>query len=168
MTVKDVTEVAGAVAALAGALAWLFAVLVIACMLGKPVKKVLNRLATILTLKAVKLKLFGAEVELTPDVAERAWEKFLLAIADVTNGLSAQEMNLIERIRASGGQETVEQIFPNFSRDMPEQLEQLRNLRDRLLVRPREGSSWKAWKHPVLTRFGETAYDISKQISKET
>jgi hypothetical protein len=155
MTVKDFAE-------LAGALAWPLAALVIALMFKGPIRAVLNRLSATLTLKAVKLKLFGAEVEVTPEVAERAWEKILQEFTAATNGLSDQDSSLLEKIRDSAGHQTVEQIFPGFKRGTPEH-RQLQKLRERLLVQPIGGTSWAAETHPKLTRFGEVAYEISKQ-----
>jgi hypothetical protein len=141
------------------ALAWPLTAVGIVAVFQKSVRAVLDRLAATLTLRSVKLKAFNVEIELSPELAERAWEKLLQNITESTNELSKEEKALFEQIRASAGQATVIELLPDFKRDTPVHI-RLQNLRDRQLIRSIEGGSWKAEKHPILTRFGETIRDL--------
>ena len=146
-------------AEIAGALAWPLTFIAFVAVFYKQVHSLLHRLAETLTVKSIKLKAFGAEVELTPEQARRALDELLQDIAESTNELSADDSALFERIVASAGRETVRQLLPTFQRDMPDHL-RLRKLRDRKLIRPFEGGNWQPEKHPVVSRFGQLVYDL--------
>jgi polyhydroxyalkanoate synthesis regulator phasin len=152
MTAKDFADIASA-------LAWPLTAILFLSIFYKPVRILLERLATTLTIKTVKLKAFGAEVELTPEQAKRALDELLQDIADSTNELSSEESSLFESILHAGGRMTVTDLFRTFARDSKEH-QQLRKLRDRKLVRPFEGGRWQPDKHPVPSRFGQLVYDL--------
>jgi polyhydroxyalkanoate synthesis regulator phasin len=114
----------------------------------------------------VKIKAFGAEVELTPEQAERALDELLQDIADSTNELTPEESSLFEQILHAGGRTTVVELFPSFARNSKEH-QQLRKLRDRKLIRPYEGGNWQPDKHPIPSRFGELVYEL-KSAPKST
>ena len=60
---------------------------------------------------------------------------------------------------------TVKEILPNFERkDENDGLKTLRSLRDRKLIRPREGRHWIPEKHPVITHFGELICKIEPKL----
>jgi len=59
-------------AEIARALAWPLTFVAFFAVFYKPVRALLERLAETLTVKTVKLKAFGAEIELTPEQAKRA------------------------------------------------------------------------------------------------
>ena len=152
MTVDEFAKVASALAWPLTALAFLLVYL-------GPARKLLERLASTLTIKSVKLKAFGAEVELTPEQAKRALDELLQDVADLTNGLTSDELALFEIMNKAGGKKTVGDIFPTFERNSREH-GQLQKLRDRKLVRPVEGGSWLKNKHPITTRFGQIVYNL--------
>jgi len=151
-------------AEIAAALAWPLTAIAFVAVFYKPVSALLDRLAATLTVKTVTLKAFGAEIELTPQQAERALDELLQDIAESTNELSVEESRLFERIRASAGRDTVGQLLPNFQRDS-EDHQRLRKLRDRKLVRPLEGGRWQSGKHPMVSRFGQLVYDLRSSQS---
>lgn len=146
-------------AEIATALAWPLTALGFLSVFFTPVHAILERLAETLTIKTVKLKTFGAEIELTPEQAKRALNELLQDIADSTNELTAEEADLFESILHSGGRDTVADLFVAFTRDTKEH-QQLRRHRDRKLVRPFEGGNWQPTKHPVPTRFGQLVYEL--------
>ena len=152
MTPKDFADIASA-------LAWPLTAIAFLVVFFKPVWALLERLASTLTIKTVKLKAFGAEVELTPEQAKRALDELLQDIADSTNELASEESTLFERIHHAGGRTTVVELFPGFALDSMEH-QQLRKLRDRKLIRPFEGGNWQASKHPVSSRFGQLVYEL--------
>jgi hypothetical protein len=152
MTPKEFADIAAA-------LAWpLIAVLFLVAFF-KPVWALLDRLASTLTVKVVKLKAFGAEVELTPEQAKRALDELLQEIADSTNELTPDEATLFARIIQAEGRTIVADLFSGFARDS-EAHRQLRRLRDRKLIRPFEGGNWQPGKHPVASRFGQLVYEL--------
>lgn len=126
----------------------------------------IERLATTLTIKTVKLRAFGAEVELTPEQAKRALDELLQDIADSTNELSSEEYSIFESILHAGGRMTVTDMFPTFARNSKEH-QQLQKLRDRKLIRPFEGGRWQPDKHPVSSRFGQLVHEL-KNAPKNT
>jgi hypothetical protein len=164
MTYKELAEILSAVAwpATAGAIAYAF---------HKPVFALLQKLQESLSIKVIKLKLFGAEIELTPDQADRALNEILQEVGESTNDLSPPDIALLKRIYDAQGTLTVEQVFPGFTRKSPDhlerksspELEQLRKLREMKLLRPSEGGKWDEAKHPVVTRFGEIFLKLEKE-----
>jgi hypothetical protein len=164
MTYRELAEILSAVAwpATVGAIAYAF---------HKPLFALLQKLQESLSIKVVKLKLFGAEIELTPNEADRALNEILQEVGESTNELSPVDIELLKRIYEAQGTLTIEQVFPGFTRrsqDDPErkssgELEQLRKLRDMKLLRPSEGGKWNVAKHPVVTRFGEIFLKLEKQ-----
>ena len=154
MTAKDFAEVARAVA-------WPGIFLAFVAVFYRPVRILLERLAETLTVKTVKLKAFGAEIELTAEQAKRALDELLQDIAESTNELSRDDSILFERIVGAGGRETVRRLLPGFQRDTEEH-QRLRKLRDRKLIRPFEGGNWQGEKHPVVSRFGQLVHDLRR------
>ena len=149
-------------AQIAKAVAWPLTAIVFLIVLHKPLRAVLERLATTLSLKNVKLKAFGAEVELTPEQAQTALDELLQEIVDPVNELAGEDYMLFERILRAGGRATVADLIPGFTRASP-QHQQLQRLRDHQLIRPFEGSKWQPEKHPIATRFGELVHELKKR-----
>jgi hypothetical protein len=125
----------------------------------RPIRTLLDRLAATLTIKVVKIKVFGTEIELTPEQAEGALDELLQEIVDSTNTASSDELLLFQRILSSAGSQTVGDIFKGFKRNTPAH-EQLRKLRSCKLIRPREGDGWEIYKHPIVTRVGKLVSDL--------
>lgn len=137
-------------------LVWPAITLVALWLFYRPVRALLQRLAETLTFKSLKVKVFGTEIELAPEYARTVLHELLDDIAESTNELTPEEIELFFLIRRANGVETVAQIIPSFRRDDPEgNHERLRNLRDQKLIIPRERGQWKPDKHPVITRYGE-------------
>jgi hypothetical protein len=122
----------------------------------------LSKLADSLSIKGLKVKLFGAEIEVTPDQADRALNEMMGEVAESMNGLSQSEIELFERVREARGERTVRDLIPEFTRGSDSHNE-LRRLRDRKLIRPSEGGKWEAAKHPVVTRFAEIFLTLKNQ-----
>jgi hypothetical protein len=122
----------------------------------------LSKLADSLSIKGLKLKLLGAEIELTPDQADRALNEMMAEVADSMNGLSQSEVQLFERVREARGERTVRDLMPEFARGSDSH-DELRRLRDRKLIRPSEGGRWEGDKHPVVTRFAEIFLTLKNQ-----
>lgn len=115
----------------------------------------------------IKLKVFGAEIELTPEQAKSALDELLKDIVESINELSTVEIKLFNNIMISDGRQSVRDILPGFARDNEEH-RQLRVLRDRKLIRPFEGGRWDATKHPVITRFGNLIYRLKPEALTES
>jgi hypothetical protein len=122
----------------------------------------LSKLAESLSIKAIKVKLLGAEIEVTPDQADRALNEMMEEVAESLNGLSPSEIGLFDRVRESRGERTVKDLIPEFTRGSDSHNE-LRRLRDRKLIRPSEGGKWEAGKRPVVTRFAEIFLKLKNQ-----
>jgi len=152
MTPKEFADIANA-------LAWPIMALAFLSMFYRSIRTLFDNVASSLSLKTVKIKAFGAEVELTPEQAKRALDELLQDIADSTNELTADESALYERIHAANGRTTIAELFSQFARDSTEH-QQLRKLRDRKLIRPFEGGNWQPNKHPVVSRFGQLVFDL--------
>lgn len=154
-------------AEIAKALAWPLTFIAFVVVFYKRVRALLERLAATLTLETVKLKVFGLEVQLAAKQAKETFDELLQIIVESTNELPDKDIALFDRIKASAGSQKVGQLFPEFQRDTPErpspEHRQLQNLRDRMLIRPLEGESWQAWKHPVLTRFGQLVSNLGRR-----
>jgi hypothetical protein len=147
-------------AAILQSIAWPSVALTVALLFRKP----LAHLAESVSLKAIKLKVLGAEVELTPEQAKTNLQELLTDILQTINELPPDVLELFGGIEAAGGRSTVEDLVPGFSRDSHEH-QSLRTLRDRQLIRPFEGGSWQAKKHPVTTHFGELVWRMRPQSS---
>lgn len=159
MTSKEFSDIAGA-------LAWPVTAVISLAVFYKPIRSLLDTLTATMTLKAVKIRAFGVEVDLTPEQAKRALNELLQDIADSTNELAPDEWRLFERVIASAGRDTVADLIPGFQRYTPEH-QQLRKLRDRMLIRPVETGTWNPRKHPVVSRFGQLVYDLRKAGGSE-
>ena len=110
MTAKEFADIASA-------LAWPVTAVAFLAAFFKPLQRILERLAATLAIKTVKLRAFGAEIELTPEQAKRALDELLQDIAESTNELSPQELVVFKRIIDDAGRTTVAQLFPGFTRD---------------------------------------------------
>jgi hypothetical protein len=113
-----------------------------------------------------ELKVFGSEVDLTPEQVKSTLNELLNDIVESTNELSPAELALFQQIQAADGRRVILDLIPNFARNT-EQHNQLRRLRDRKLIRPFEGGRWKDDKHPVMTRFGELICRIKPEAVKK-
>lgn len=107
-----------------------------------------------LTIKTIKLKLLGAEIELTAEQADRALNELIQEVVESARGLSESELQLFEKIHEVHGSVTLQELVPGFTRKS-EAHEQLRRLRSMKLIRPNEGGRWETNKHPITTRFAE-------------
>ncbi|MBC7919682.1 MAG: hypothetical protein H7Z75_01185 [Ferruginibacter sp.] len=141
-------------AAILTALAWPVTSLAILFAFRTRVVALLKKLEESLSIKGIKLKLFGAEIELTPDQADRALNELMQEVVESTHHLSAADIQLFERIYEVRGSLTVQELISDFTRESGEH-KQLRKLRDVKLVRPSEGGKWEGIKHPVVTHFAE-------------
>jgi hypothetical protein len=140
---------------IATALAWPIIALFAICMFYRPIRALLQRLSETLTFKSLKVKALGTEVELTAEFARTVLHELLDDITESTNNLSAAEIRLFRQILEEDGAKTVGELIPGFSREDKEgNHDQLRNLRDRKLIVPKERGQWKPEKHPVVTRYG--------------
>lgn len=160
-------------AKIADAFAWPLTVIVLAAGFYKPIRTLFDRLGTALAIRAVKLKLFGQEIELTPEQAKGALAELLEVMAESTSGLSSEDLALFEKIRAAEGRATVDQLIDGYQREDASGhptpgLQRLRKLRDRHLTRPFEGGNWKSDKHPMATRFGQLVDDLRKRKATAT
>ena len=147
------------ISAILAAIAWPLVATALAFTFRTPLFSLLSRLSESFTVKSIKLKVLGAEVELTPEQAKGALDELLKEIVDSTNELSPTEIKLFQEIRTADGRRTVSDILPGFVRGN-EHHKRLRVLRDRKLIRPFEGGRWEASQHPVITRFGELTLQI--------
>lgn len=105
--------------------------------------------ALLARVKEVSFKLLGQEVSMSAEKASDVLEEIT---KDMVSDLDADHWRTFEKIKLSNGSNTVNDIFPGFKRHTRDH-EILGELRQRTLVRPLEGGSWQANKHPVLTRL---------------
>jgi hypothetical protein len=125
----------------------------------------LVRLMDSITLKKIKITVFGVAVELSPEQAENALGDLIKDILASIDGLTQEEVDLFKNIIAAGGRRTVQDMLPGFAHvDGNDELQELRILRDRHLIRPFEGDMWDGSKHPVATTFGEAVFRLTPQI----
>lgn len=137
------------------ALVWPLTTLLLVAVFHRRLAALLDRLAATLTMKTLKARILGIEVELSPEHARSTLDELLADIAESTAALSAEERRLFDAILAADGEKTVAQLLPGFDRDQPATgLHALRNLRDQKLIRPTEGGNWQPGKHPLVTRYG--------------
>src|SRR5262249_49539171 len=130
-------------AAIAATVAWPLTSLLIFGLLFTPLRALVRRLAETLTLKSVKFKGPFGEVELTPEKVHQTLTELLQELEDPANKLESSDRALFQRILAASGKLTVQDYFSKpFVRGSDEH-KQLRNLRDRKLIRPVEGGRWE-------------------------
>ena len=153
-------------AAIANALAWPVVVLATLVAFADKLRALLDKLTQSLSVKSVKLKALGGEIELTVEQAKNTLDEQLKAIADASNELTEEELDLFEKILEADGKLTVAMLIQDFKRNSHEH-NILRRLRDRMLVAPSETGNWQPGKHPVPTRFGKLVHQL-KQLSKST
>jgi hypothetical protein len=147
MSYKELAEILAAVA-------WPTTAITIVLVFRTRIAALLTKLEGSLSIKGIKLQLFGAGIELTPDQADRALNELMQEVVESTHDLSPSDIQLFERIHEVRGSLAVQELIPGFTRGSEEH-KQLRRLRDLKLVRPSEGGKWEAIKHPVVTRFAE-------------
>ncbi len=74
-------------------------------------------------------------------------------------GLTDEEKILFQAIKAAKGKSTVKALLPEFSRSTEDKPsithQQLRSLRNKVLIHPFGGSRWEEDKRPVVTQFAE-------------
>ena len=154
MTAKEFADVAAEIA-------WPLTAIFFFALLYRPLRALVVRLAETLTIKSVKFKGPFGEVELSPEKVQQTLTELLQELEDPANKLESTEKALFQRIIGASGKLTVQDYFSQpFARGSDEH-KQLRNLRDRKLVRPAEGGRWEPGKHPVVTRFGELVLQVS-------
>src|SRR5258705_10877190 len=98
------------VAPIVVSVAWPVTVCILVFYFRLPLKTLLARLADSLTVKTLKLKVLGSEVELTPERAKEALDELLGEILESTNDLSPDEIKLFQAIRSSDGRRSVEEL----------------------------------------------------------
>jgi hypothetical protein len=108
---------------------------------------------------SVVVKVKGVEIVISGNEAENLLQKLA---DDAFKGLTEPQTIWFDAIRKSDGAKTVDLIHQElfstpFVRTEPptEGHECLRELRDRQLIAPKEGSSWRAHKHPIITHFAD-------------
>jgi len=89
-TYKELAEILTAVV-------WPMAVIGIVWTFYRPVVAVLEKLKESLSIKGIKLKLLGAEIELTPDQADSALNEMIQNLAESTEDLSADDIKLLRK-----------------------------------------------------------------------
>ena len=99
------------------AVVWPITAVGIVFWLRNPLKALLSRLSEALTIKSIKLKMFGSEVELSVEKVEGIRNDLIKEIYEPTIKLSTSFAGLFQVILSAGGQKTVEQIFPGFTRE---------------------------------------------------
>jgi hypothetical protein len=70
----------------------------------RPVVAILAKLKESLSIKGIKLKLLGAEIELTADQADRALNEMIQNVNESTQDLSTADIDLFERIHEVGSE----------------------------------------------------------------
>lgn len=102
--------------------------------------------------RSVKFKVFDQEIELSAEQAEETLQEIAEDVVSLIDDMSQEQRDLYVKIRALDGTKTVKEILPDFVRGSY-QHQLLQALRERKLIRPLEGSSWRDEKRPVVTRF---------------
>jgi hypothetical protein len=149
------------IAAILTPLAWPITILVLVFSFRSVLKQLMSRMVDALVIKTLKLKIFLAEIELTPAQAKNTLDQLFKDIEDSTGELSDPEIQLFKAIKDAYGRSTVGHLLPDFvHEESNESLRRLRVLRDRKLIRPFEGGPWRIEKHPVISRFGEIVWGM--------
>jgi hypothetical protein len=148
-------------------LAWPVTTFVLILVFRSPLTSLLSRLAESMSVKTLKLKVLGNEIEITPDKAKETLDELLQEIVQSTNELSPEQVRLLDSVRLANGRQSVADLLPAFIREGPDHID-LRVLRDRKLLRPFEGGPWSLSKHPALTRFGELVIQLQSKHRKSS
>src|SRR5258708_511289 len=98
-----------------------------------PLRTLLARLGESLSIKGVKLKVLGAELEIPMEEAKSTLNEMLQDILEPTEELSEKEQALFKAIKTGGGRKNVADLIPGFLREHKDELGMLRALRDRKL-----------------------------------
>ena len=130
------------------ALVWPITSLVIFFGLKEPIISILNKSNDI----SIKLS-NGTELKLGAKEAEPLLKQMLEDIDLLLSGISNDEIELFTKIYTQNENKTVEFYFPDFKRGN-EGHNLLRSLRERRMIEPVEGSTWRGTKHPKVTKFG--------------
>lgn len=121
--------------------------------------RIFDGLASSMKISSIKLTAFGVEAELTAREVKEAVDEVLQEISNPTNGLSRDELILLDQISMADGRKSVIELDPTFVRG-GDVHKRLQRLRDSHFIRPSEGNHSLAEKHPVLTRFGRLVLDL--------
>ena len=142
------------VAKILSAIAWPVVSIFFLVYAGKPLHQLLAKLSNA-AMQSIRIKAFGTEFEMSLAEANTVFNELVQDFVDMEPPL----VELFERIEAADGRLSVLQLLPNFKRvDGNAELTLLRQLRDRKLIRPFEGSNWQPEKHPMVTRFGRVIW----------
>ncbi len=147
--------------ALASVLVWPLTFLILGGVLVGSVRNLLNRLAVGVTLRRIKIKAHGVELELTREQACDVLEEELRGLLVALDQLPAEEKQLFESIRTTRGFATVKQLLPEFHQDN-ECHQLLLNLSAKNLIKPVEGGSWHSEKHPEVSKLGELSSELRR------
>jgi hypothetical protein len=142
-----------AISSLLTALAWPAVAAFVLWTFRDPVQGVLSRS------KQLTVKFFGQEVMVQADSQGQEIAQLLREVQDTVLDLSEEHRKVFLDIKSADGRRTVSDYFPGFARDSKNHL-LLQELRDRKLIRPLEGGSWQAEKHPVVTKFARLVLGV--------
>jgi hypothetical protein len=118
-------------------------------------------------IRGVSLKAFGVKMSLTIGEAQDVLEDLLKATKDaIVSEPDPKLRPLFNAVRYAPARATVEEITKQvFGKDKSfvrgsEEHADLKTLRDLQLIRPQEGGTWEAGKHPVLTKFAQLILEM--------
>src|SRR5579864_7120221 len=92
------------------AVAWPVTVIAVIVAFRVHVVGLLRKLEESVSIKGIKVKLFGAEIELTPDQADRALNEMMQEVVESTHDLSGSDIQLFERIHDVRGSLTLQEL----------------------------------------------------------
>ena len=119
---------------------------------------------------SVELKALGHKIILSTETVNHTVEELWKEIVQMTDGLTEVEKRIFHRIDTSDARRTVKELFPDFERSEKNNKNTihpvLRQLRDRMLIRPVEENSWRDDKRPIVTRFGRLALQLNSDLLK--
>ena len=96
----------------------------------------------------------GTELAITAQEAAGLAQELLAEIDDsLVKDITAEEQAVLKKVVNQSDAPTVKEIFPQFCRPSPE-LETLRSMRRRQLIRPRGGGTWKPNKRIDIKPMG--------------
>lgn len=139
------------------AIAWPLTVSILILTISSRFREPLSRLID--RSKKTTLKFGSINIVLEHDEVDKILQQLLDETLQSTKNLTEEQKRLFKIVQSAAGSKDVNEINRlAFNRDFVKNgvdHKCFRELRDRKLVRPQEGSSWQADKHPVVTRFAD-------------
>jgi hypothetical protein len=118
--------------------------------------------------KSISLKFIGIELEITGGDAQGILQQLLDEALLSVNRLDDTNKRLFNLVRTANGTRTVDditqEVFGHQFERQSDEHKRFRELRDRKLIRPRDGSTWEPRKYPVLTRFVELLLRVKPDL----